>query len=450
MVGWLIGAMRALFGDATWAIRVPAVALPLVQGGLVWWALRPLSEAGARWAVLLFWLAPINWLNCLITTDTPLMFWSILSAAFLMRAEQRLRLDRTTWLFYAVSGLALGCAFLSKYFSVVLALTYVIYIAAFRRERWMPFLLLVVCALPGPAINIAYNMTHGWPNIMFNLFNRNQGSVFSFKNPLMYAGLLFYLLTPVVIWQLWGERKPVTRVFLEHRFVACLVVVPLIFFAILSMKKVVGLHWVLSFYPFVFVALALSLPQEKLKAVGVGLAVFCAMHVLPVLGLYGTHLGQWKTFSLYPEIVQSYRTSELVSKMQAPGVVLMANSYSPASIYGYELRKYVPVFGVGDFHARQDDLLVDFSLFNGKTIRIGSIEPPVLADYEPYFQTAKLLNVLQDDAPFYVVEGVGFDYAKYRAGVLKTTYKKFYNIPLWLPMTDCPFCQRLCGQVRCQ
>jgi len=30
---------------------------------------------------LFFWLAPLNWLNTLITTDTPLIFWSVLSVA---------------------------------------------------------------------------------------------------------------------------------------------------------------------------------------------------------------------------------------------------------------------------------------------------------------------------------------------------------------------------------
>ncbi|HQR98019.1 glycosyltransferase family 39 protein, partial [Polaromonas sp.] len=167
MVGWLIALARATLGDTTWAIRLPVVLLPLALGGLVGWALAPLDRVRAAWAVLFFWLAPINWLNVLITTDTPLMAWSVLSVALLLRAERRERMDGTAWGLYALSGLALGCAFLSKYFSVVLGLTYFVYFAVYRRERWAAFALLVLCALPGPAINIAYNMSHGWSNIMF-------------------------------------------------------------------------------------------------------------------------------------------------------------------------------------------------------------------------------------------------------------------------------------------
>ncbi|MFN7197598.1 MAG: ArnT family glycosyltransferase, partial [Hylemonella sp.] len=117
MVGWLIWLMRQLLGEATWAIRLPAVLLPLAVGALLGWALRPLGRERAAWAVLLFWLAPINWLNTLITTDTPLIFWSMLSVALLLRAEQRPALDGHAAGLYALSGVAIGCAFLSKYFS---------------------------------------------------------------------------------------------------------------------------------------------------------------------------------------------------------------------------------------------------------------------------------------------------------------------------------------------
>ena len=126
MVGWLIWLMRTLFGEASWAIRLPVVLLPLAVGATLWWALKPLSRERAAWAVLLFWLAPVNWLNSLITTDTPLIFWSLLSAGALLRAERRETLDGRAWRLYALSGVFIGCAFLSKYFSVVLGLAYLL------------------------------------------------------------------------------------------------------------------------------------------------------------------------------------------------------------------------------------------------------------------------------------------------------------------------------------
>ena len=450
MVGWLIGLMRWTLGDATWAIRLPAVLLPLALGGVLWWALHPLDRARAAWAVLLFWLAPINWLNTLITTDTPLIFWSALSVATLLRAERRERMDRAAWGLYALAGLFLGGAFLSKYFSVVLGLSYLVYFALYRRERWPAFALLLLCMLPGPAINLAYNLSHGWPNIMFNLYNRNEGAAFAWHKPLLYAAMLFYLATPAAAWLGWKQRSLLTAVFRQQRLLGCVVLVPLLFFALLSLKKVVGLHWVLSFYPFGFALLAFALPLKKLKACALGMAAFAALHGLIVAGLYASPLDNWKNTQMYPKIIRGYKTAEMLRQVVAPGVVLMASAYTPASTYGYALRQYVPVFGPGNFHARQDDMRVDFSIYQGKTVRIIRMDPPRLEDYQPYFDSVQVLGFSQDGVPFYAVEGKGFNYAAYRDGVLTAIYSRYYNIPAWLPMTGCPFCERLCGKVRCQ
>lgn len=453
MVGWLIALMRATLGDTLGAIRLPIVLLPLALGAALWWALHPLDRVRAAWAVLFFWLAPLNWLNTLITTDTPLIFWSALSVAALFRAERRERLDGAAYGLYALSGVFIGCAFLSKYFSVVLGLAYLVYFALYRRERLAGLALLVVCALPGPAINIAYNMSHGWSNIMFNVYNRNEDAVFAWRKPLTYVGMMVYLVTPVAVWMVLRHRAAMADAARRHRLLACLVLVPLVFFALLSGKKVIGLHWVLSFYPFGFAFLAFALPADQLKRCARGLAVFAGLHVLVVAALYGTTLETWRTTpllsKLYPQVVRSYRTAEMLKKVEAPGVVLMGEAYTPASIFGFERREYMPVFGEGKFHARQDDQLVDFSVYQGKTIRVILADPPQLEAYAPYFESVRALQFEESGVRFYAVEGTGFNYKAYREGVLGQIYKRYYNIPQWLPMTGCSFCERYCGQVRC-
>ena len=449
MVGWLIALIRATLGDSVWAIRLPAVLLPLALGAALWWALKPVDRTRAAWAVMLFWLAPLNWLNMLITTDTPLIFWSALSVAALMRAECREQLDRAAYGLYALAGLFLGCAFLSKYFSVVLGLAYLVYFGLYRRQRLAGFALLVLCALPGPAINIAYNLSHGWSNIMFNLYNRNEDARFEWRKPLLYIAMMAYLITPAALWLAFRHRLALVATASVQRLLACVVLVPLLFFALLSAKKVIGLHWVLSFYPFGFAFLAFALPLHKLRACATGLALFAGLHVLVLAGLYTTSLETWRTTKLYPQIIRSYKTAEILQQVSSPGVVLMAEAYTPASIYGFEQRQYMPVFGVGKFHARQDDMLVDFSLYQGKTIRVIVSSNPQLDEFRPYFESVRVLSFNQSGVPFYAVEGRGFKYAAYREGVLSTIFSRFYNIPSALPMTGCPFCERYCGQVRC-
>ncbi len=459
MVGWLIAAMRATLGDSLWSIRLPVVLLPLGIGAALWWALKGIDKTRAAWAVALFWLAPINWLNTLITTDTPLIFFSVMSACALMRAERRptngLQSDRPAYGFYALSGAFLGAAFLSKYFAVVLGLTYIVYFSLYRRDRLAAFVLLVVCSLPFAAINLGYNVTHGWSNIMFNVYNRNEGAVFEWHKPLLYVGMMANLITPPALWMAFKHRKTWVSASTSttHRLLACLVVVPLLFFLALSGKKVIGLHWVLSFYPFGFALLAFALPVEKLKTAALGMAVFVGLHVAVVAALYMTDLNTWRTVAplskIYPQVVRSYKTKELLQQIDRPNVVLMADAYTAASIYGFTRRQYVPVFGVGRFHARQDDVLVDFSVYQGKTIRIITGAAPEVSEFVPYFASLSTRTVMQDGVAFYVVEGVGFNYLAYRQGVLGEIFKRWYNIPKWLPMTGCPFCERYCGTVRC-
>ena len=205
----------------------------------------------------------------------------------------------------------------------------------------------------------------------------------------------------------------------------------------------------LSFYPFGFALLALALPVERLKACALGLAVFSGLHVLVVVGIGMSSPADWKKTALYPSIVRSFDAQAILKQVDAPGVVIMADAYTPASIYGFELRRYVPVFGPGRFHARQDDMLVDFSLYQGKTVRIIHGAQPDLSNYRLYFDSVELRQIEQSGVTFYVVEGQGFNFSAYRDGVLATIFKRYYNIPSWLPMTGCPFCERFCGQVRC-
>jgi hypothetical protein len=366
-----------------------------------------------------------------------------------MRAEQRTQLDRTTYGLHALSGLFLGLAFLSKYFAVVIGLAYFVYFVKFRRERLLGFALLVLAATPGPLINLWWNMGHGWANIMFNVYNRNQGEAFSWNKPALYVLTWAYLLTPGFVWFAWKERVALVGYARQHKLLSTIILVPVAFFALIALKKVVGLHWVLNFYPLLFVLLAFALPIEQLKRCSQWMAVFLGAHLLALAAMYSSQLSDWKTVKIYPEIVRSYRTQQLLAQVQAPDTVLMATSYTPASIYGQTLKTYVPVFGEGSFHARQDDLLVNFADFDGKTVRIIGFSQPNLDDYRAYFDNVSLITVSQDGVPFYAVEGKNFKWTVYRDTVLKTVFEKRHQIPSWLPMTGCPFCQNYCGEVRC-
>jgi len=449
MVGWWIALMLQWFGDSTLSMRLPAIVLPLALGGLLGWGVAAIDRARAPWVVLLFWLAPMQWLNVLITTDTPLIFWSVASVAVLLRADACTH-SRQAAALHALSGMFLGLAFLSKYFAVVLGLAYAVYFLVWRRARWPHFALLVLCALPGPLINLWWNMGHGWANIMFNVFNRNAGEAFSWNKPALYGLMWVYLLTPGMVWLLWQQRRAWWPGLRRQPLLMCLVGVPFAFFALLSFKKVVGLHWVLNFYPFWFAAFALFASEDALRRARHWMAGFTLLHVVAVAGLYTTQLSDWRDSGLYTQIVRSYRTQALLDQVRSDDTVLMATAYTPASIYTQTLKTYVPVFGVGSFHARQDDLWVDFREYDGRTLRILDSHDMALSDYAPYFDSVRAFDVTQDGAAFHVIEGRRFKWSVYRERVLSQIYAERHQVPAWLPMTGCPFCERYCGAVRCR
>jgi hypothetical protein len=110
----------------------------------------------------------------------------------------------------------------------------------------------------------------------------------------------------------------------------------------------------------------------------------------------------------------------------------MATSYAPASIYGYTLKKYVPVFGVGTFHSRQDDLVVDFSKFSGTDIRIITFEKPDLNDYKAYFLEVKTYEIEESGIKVYAVDGKFFNYQIYKDLILDNINLTFHQVPFWL------------------
>lgn len=89
MVGWLLAPLAAV-SDAPWLLRLPAVLLPAAVALMAYGALRAWfgrDEDTARLAALAILLVPMNVWNVLITTDTPLVFFS--AASLLVFADRK-------------------------------------------------------------------------------------------------------------------------------------------------------------------------------------------------------------------------------------------------------------------------------------------------------------------------------------------------------------------------
>jgi 4-amino-4-deoxy-L-arabinose transferase-like glycosyltransferase len=416
---------------ALWAI----VALGIVD---LFKRIAPAQQEAAYWTGALFLTLPFTWALNVVTTDTPLILFLFISGYCFMRGVLS---GRTLW--HVASGAFLGLALLSKYFAGLLAIAYFVYFAFFVRSRrgWLQLLLIAVSTLPFVAINLAFNAANCWTNVMFNLINRNEDAHWSLVTVAEYLVMMIYLITPWVFFRVARAR----RLMSTHRFVTLLFLVPLSIFLLLSGVKTIGLHWVLGFIPFVFLfAGAIASPAE-LRRYLKWTAWFSVPHFLVLAAIIVLPMSVWKGTSFYDDVVFHKETKAVVAALRSglpAGSAIMAQAYTPASLLSYHAGEYWAVFGEGKYHARQDDLSVDFRKHAGLPIRIFDRKPIREADLAPYFDSLTMGSFDIAGVKFFYADGKNFNYALYRERILKKIADRYYRIPSYLPRYGCPFLER--------
>ena len=437
MVGWILWVLLK-FGNSTLLMRSPAVAMSTIIGVGIYLLLRSYDQGRAYLVAVLYMISPIAVLGILITTDGPLIIFSFLSCAFLFKA-----LRDNSMKFYFWAGVCLGLAFLSKYFAVLLIGSYLAYylFSDRNRDKTRGFALLFLASLPFGLINLYWNYTHCWDNILFNLLTRNHGMQLSWGKFLMWVGIVVYLVTPPLLFYLMRHRRELAeRVRAsELKIFVYSSVIPFAFFTLLSTFKDIGLHWPLSFYGFVFLSLAIYLSNKELVTATKFMAYFTAFHlVLVTVGLV-MPLKDWNFTKQYDSIVFTERNNVLWKDMlpYAGRYVFATDRYTTSSIFSYLRNQHVIVFGVGSYHGRQDDILTDFRKYAGKNILIMTKSTPPVPDYAPYFKSIRIRKLMVAGTPFYMVFGQDFDYQAYRDKVLKWIMTAYYKMPDWLPHGPC-------------
>ncbi|MGD8546738.1 MAG: glycosyltransferase family 39 protein [Thiohalophilus sp.] len=437
MVGWLLHAMLAV-SDATLWLRLPQILLTTLIGLSIYLLLRRTHEAVAVAVAVLYLVAPVNVLGVLTTTDTPLIFWSFLSAMAFYFAQRRDNL----WL-YLLCGLLLGAAFFSKFFAGLLGVAYFLYIVLYTRRGIRPYvglLLIIAGTLPFIGLNLWWNYNNCWNNYLFNLMNRTAGSGFSFGTMLKYLAMLAYLITPPIIYYLVRQWRDFKESLTSRQSVfGGLFFIPIGLFFLLSFWKSIGLHWLLSFYPFLFLALAPILTTQQLRKCFYFMLPFTVLHLVFITVLLILAPGivkPWFGESAYRDVVYSMRSDEILKAAEKyPDYVLATDSYVESSMLSYAAGRHVMVFGVGSYHAREDDKITDFRKLDGKNILIISYYPK--EEFRPYFQSSEIKELPIEETHYQLFIGKGFDYSKYRERMLTDIVHRYYRIPDYLPVGSC-------------
>ena len=442
MVGWILAPLAAL-SEAAWLMRLPAVLVPPLAALLVRAALRgwfDRDEETANIAALALLLVPMNIWNVLITTDTPLVLFSVASLLVFARAA-----ERNSGGMFLASGMLLGLAFLSKYFAVLLGLAYLVWAISSNKPR--AFLLVFLGGLPFGLLNLYWNLDACWCNVMFNAINRHEGdrSGWSAATPLLYAASLAYLAAPL-LWFAWRGRSRLREAWRRpgERAVLLAWLVPLAVFAALSPVKRIGLHWLLSFVPVLALSVALALERRHLALSVRFFAAFALLHAIAIAVAAALPLDTWQASRFYSRLVFPGRLAELMSAVapELPGRVLATDSYASSALLSFHTRRQVPVFGRGGPNSRQDDIDTDWRAYAGKDLVVLKRDPPLAQDFQPYFSTIEVRKIPLAGGSYHAILGRGFNYEAYRAGVLAEVRDRFYRIPPQLPVVHCYFFER--------
>jgi len=438
MVGWWLAALLQVSDHPLW-LRLPNILVTTFIGWMLFRIVLPRGETNAVIAAGLYWLTPIHLLLPLITTDVPLILFAFLSGLFFYKAQRR---DGRVW--YLVSGLMLGLAFYSKFFACMLGIAYVIYIIVFVRRGFKPYVgigLIVLGTLPFIGLNLYWNYQHCWDNYLFNLINRTSDFDFSLLGLGKYLLLLTYLITPPIAFYLLRKPAKVLETLRNGGlgvFLA-LFAIPIILFVGLSFGKSIGLHWLLSFYPFLIIAVVMLLHFGQLRVCFYFMWGFSLLHILAFAIFYSflpdLFLDNEKR---YQKIVMAMYGEELVQLIdsQRYDFVVATPSYSESAILAYHLKEDVLVFGHGSYHGRQMEINTDWSKYKDKGIAILSKSKDV-TQYAKYFRSFTHVILPFKKTQYHLGLGIGFKYDVYDQTVLEPIRKEFYNIPDGLPLGSC-------------
>jgi hypothetical protein len=201
----------------------------------------------------------------------------------------------------------------------------------------------------------------------------------------------------------------------------------------------IGLHWLFSFYPFIFLGVAAIFSQQQLRRSFYFILPFTLLHIALFAFLMVVSPGIFKSNeNNYKDVVYGMYGKEIVQKLRAyqPEFILATDSYTESALLSYAAREHIIVLGVGSHHARQDDMITDLRKLDSKNILMLSYSPQI-EKYRKYFESTESKPLPIAETTYHMLLGRGFRYQVYRETVLEEILQRYYKIPDFLPVGQC-------------
>ncbi len=437
MVGWINHLMSQGIDDFRF-FRLFSLATTLAVAFFIY---KAASDPGrGKIAAFIWWVSPSSLFLVPMLNDTCLVFFGVISYYFFDRWKKD---ERHLW--GVLCGFFLGLSFLSKYLAVVIGVGYVVSLLMAHRRRLPGFLLLLTAGvLPSVVWNLLWNHQNCWNNIMFNLLNRQitQGE----GRPDLYIVSLMLLLSPwmvVAIIKVWSLRAKMSMSWLWLAFA------PLGLFAVMSLKRVVGIHWLLVFVIPSYVAIS-YLPYSYLKRLSKlsmiyglilgGAAFFVTKYADELIERYNLATTQLQR-NAYLYSVHPRELCQALDSMVPGGFELVVTGYPPSAIFEHICHKKLTTLFATGVYGRQCDTRNDIAPLAGKDLAL-YIDSGVADRYGAFFDSFEVVNKSYQGTQLTLVLGKGFHFEKYRDEVLRVIAESYYSPPSWLPKGRCGFIDR--------
>lgn len=436
MVAWLIALSTAVFGDWTWAVRLPAVLL----GTLFLWFFHATTKAfygrqAAALAVLLILATPINALaNFLMTIDPPLYCFWMMTLYFLRRAvfDDQPR----AWLW---AGLASAAALMSKQVAIALPLSLLIFLLLdaprrhFLRRQFLIYLLPIMLAA---AVLLYWNAQHDW--VMFGHSKKHfagQQAADLLKHIAHTRDFLLYqllLLSPVLFVLLVidavGSLLRFKALSSEQRFLWLMGPLAMLAVLLLSLLQKAQGNWPMAFYFSGTIMLAGKAVagnwQRSLRyGLWLGYVLVVTTYLLPILiqhsGLQNTAFDPTKRFKHWQELAVDINFERLVAlpSVDDTFVVALGHRYLAS-----QLAFYLPDHPKVYRYQESGQIQSQYEVWNGPIEFIGknavivgnddqNSVPTVLKDAFTGFRfLAQVANPDKPKSPYSLYLGEGLKY----------------------------------------
>lgn len=438
MIGWVMALMESIgqwigggAASSPLFLRLPVILLPLVLAPVLVSLARRWDASGrsdqAYLVGCLFLLAPVDLLIPVLSTDLPLILFSVLCFYFYFRAIEEDRLGLA-----GLAGVFFGLAFLSKYFVLFLGAAFLVFSVLFFRETrtWLKLGVGVLAALPFLALHWFWNSQNCWVNFYFNTTSRNTFEEFSIYKVIEFVVFQVMIVGPVVLYFLWKSRRRLGESAQKpsQKLAWVCYLVPILAFGLTSFKYRQGLHWTLSFYPFFFLVFGSVLASSDIKSVFRWSVLWSGALTLFWLGVLCTPVDFWQGRAFYPGL-KMYLAAPALSQVMndyRDRYVLASDGYTEAALLEVNLPTRVHVFGEGSVFGRQDDLLTRWSELEHRDFAILSRHSRTADDFRSYFRSVEERLLEVQGRTYHIFLGYDFRLDLYRKEVLTPAFQKYY------------------------